>query len=81
MLNALLIPVVGPLEVIGLDETLERLQGIVGGNIQALPLPAFIDGAHRATAYINEEGKFDPDAEAEHARDRLPRPGRGPDVE
>ena len=64
MTTVLLIPVDGPLEEIELvdgDGSLEQLQGLVGGLIQALPLPRFIDGADTATAYINEEGKFDPD--------------------
>lgn len=55
---ALLIPVEGPLEEVVLDGGLEQLQEIVGGMIQALPLPPFITNADRATAYINEEGKL-----------------------
>ena len=56
--RALLIPVEGPLEEVELDGTLAQLQAIVGGMIQALPLPGFIAGADEATAYVNDEGKF-----------------------
>lgn len=56
---ALVIPVEGPLEEVELSEpSLEQLQGLVGGLIEALPLPGFIAGAEYATAYINEEGKL-----------------------
>ena len=58
--KALLIPAEGPVETIELDGTLEQLQKLVGGFVQALPLPTFIEGSERATAYVNEEGKFDP---------------------
>ena len=60
---ALVIPEAGPLVTVdlGSDPGLEELQGLVGGMIEALPLPGFIAGAAAATAYINEEGKFDPD--------------------
>lgn len=60
-MQALLIPVEGPLEAIELDGTLAQLQGLVGGNIEAVPLPGFIGGAVHATSYVNEEGKFDPE--------------------
>ena len=61
-LEALVIPVVGPVQPITLEgDTLEQLQGIVGGLIQALPVPDFICPDGRATVYVNEEGKFDPD--------------------
>lgn len=57
---ALVIPVEGPVEEITLEESsLSQLQGIVGGYIQAIPLPGFIAGSEVATAYVNEEGKFD----------------------
>jgi hypothetical protein len=56
--RARLIPVEGPLEEVELDGTLAQLQAIVGGTIQALPLPDFIAGADEATAYVNDEGKF-----------------------
>ncbi len=58
-LTALLIPVDGPLQEVELDGSLDQLQALVGGNIEAVPLPDFIDGARRATAYIHEEGKFE----------------------
>lgn len=65
-MNALLIPVEGPLQTIELvpdsNASLDQLQTLVGGNIEAVPLPEFLgtDGYH-ATAYVNEEGKYDPD--------------------
>jgi len=57
--TALVIPVQGPLYELTIDEdrSLETLQAAVGGYIQAVPLPGFIPGATRATAYVNEEGK------------------------
>jgi hypothetical protein len=63
VLSALVIPVEGPLVEVELDpgegaSTLAQLQGLVGGMIEALPLPGFIRGAAAATAYIDEEGKF-----------------------
>ena len=61
MIKALIIPAEGPVELTSIDDTLDTLQGLVGGFIQALPLPEFIDKDGTATAYINEEGKFDPD--------------------
>lgn len=60
-MKALVIPVRGPLEEVELvDEgSLKQLQDLVGGgNIQALPLPEFIEGASRATCYVNEDGKY-----------------------
>jgi hypothetical protein len=59
--QAIVIPASGPIEIIELDDTLEQLQGIVGGLIQALPVPDFICPGGRATVYVNEEGKYDPD--------------------
>jgi hypothetical protein len=38
--------------------TLEALQGIVGGHIEAVPVPPFLNGAPRATCYVNEDGKY-----------------------
>jgi hypothetical protein len=38
---------------------LDQLQDAVGGYIESLPVP----GVPNATAYINEEGKFDPERE------------------
>jgi uncharacterized protein DUF3846 len=57
-MKALLIPVEGALEEVELDGTLEQLQSLVGGYIEALPLPAFMGYARDATAYVNEEGKL-----------------------
>jgi hypothetical protein len=63
--TALVIPVEGPLYELELGRPgggdLEVLQEAVGGRIQAIPLPEFIRSADMATAYMNEEGKFDPD--------------------
>jgi hypothetical protein len=61
-MNVLLIPVEGPLVELELEPgesgaRLRQLQELVGGFVQALPLPDFIPGAERATAYINEEGR------------------------
>lgn len=58
--TALLLPAEGPVETITLDGALKQLQALVGGFIQALPVPEFIDPDGRATAYVNEDGKFDP---------------------
>lgn len=60
-MKALLIPVSGPVETIELsnsDSDLQRLQEAVGGLIQGLPLPEFIDPDDQATAYVHEEGKL-----------------------
>lgn len=38
-------------------ESLDALQALVGGMIEALPLPEFIDPDGKATAYINDSGK------------------------
>jgi hypothetical protein len=37
---------------------LRQLQELVGGLIEALPIPDFVTDADRATAYVNEEGKM-----------------------
>jgi hypothetical protein len=57
-LKALVVPVDGPVFEVELDpdNTLGQLQGLVGGLIQALPLPDFIPDADRASVYVNEEG-------------------------
>ena len=57
-MKALLIPVSGAFEEIELDGTLEQLRGIVGGDLEGVPVPEFISGPRRAMAYINEHGKF-----------------------
>lgn len=63
-MKALLIPVEGPIEEIDLNpddngSSLAQLQALVGGYIQALPMPDFI--GDNVTAYINEEGKYSGD--------------------
>lgn len=58
MHSALLIPVEGPLQHVELDGTLAQLQKLVGGHIEAVPLPGFIRDSDHATAYINEDGKY-----------------------
>jgi len=55
---ALLIPVEGPVEEHILDGTLEQLQDLVGGHIEAVPVPRAFDPTGHSTAYVNEEGKF-----------------------
>ena len=60
--EALVVPVEGPYYRIELgrntDRGLRALQEAVGGTIQAVPLPDFINGAAQATAYVNDEGKY-----------------------
>lgn len=63
MTSALLLPVHGPVQAVTLNGPagsgdLDQLQELVGGNIQALPLPEFLDPEGEATAYINEDGKY-----------------------
>lgn len=64
-MKALLIPIEGPLQDLDLDlnsnESLTTMQQLVGGYIQAIPLPSFIDGSAAATCYMDEEGKYKPD--------------------
>ena len=60
-MKALVIPVDGPLFEVDLaDEgsNLAALQGMVGGDIEAVPIPGFIAGADYATSYVNEEGSY-----------------------
>jgi Domain of unknown function (DUF3846) len=59
MAHAIVIPVEGPVFEVDLDGSLDQLQGHVGGFIQALPLPEFIDPKGRATGYVHEEGKYE----------------------
>jgi hypothetical protein len=49
-----------PMRYVRIDQRdeLRALQTIVGGNIEAVPLPEFVDRDERATAYVHEEGKF-----------------------
>jgi Domain of unknown function (DUF3846) len=60
--RALVIPVEGPLFEVDLERgdgaSLAQLQGLVGGAIEAVPLPGFIPGADRATGYVHDEGKL-----------------------
>lgn len=37
---------------------LRSLQKLVGGYIEALPIPEFVSGCNDATAYVNEDGKY-----------------------
>lgn len=60
--NVLVIPVEGPIEQHTLPEggdSLTFLQGLVGGWIEAVPVPSFVTGADEASAYVNEEGKLE----------------------
>ena len=60
-MQALVIPVEGPLYDLDVPgHGLDTLQEAVGGSIEAVPLPEFIDRTGRSTAYVNEEGKYDP---------------------
>jgi hypothetical protein len=68
-LIALVVPVEGPLVEVELDGTLEQLQGLVGGRIEAIQIPEAIDPTGRSTGYLNEEGK----------NEGLPFNGRGTD--
>ena len=61
MTDALVIPVDGPVQTVELDGSLEQLQALVGGLVQALPVPEFICATGGATAYVGDESKFDPD--------------------
>jgi hypothetical protein len=65
--QALVIPAHGPVTELELtndgEGSLGVLQAAVGGLIQALPILVSVTGRDRATVYINEEGKFDPDCE------------------
>jgi hypothetical protein len=51
VITILYVPPDGPAEVRDIDPTLDTLQGLVGGNIQAISGPGW-------TAYLNEEGKL-----------------------
>lgn len=54
----LVIPVAGPLVELHDDPDLDKLQQLVGGDIEAVPLPPFLgDAADHSTAYINDAGK------------------------
>jgi hypothetical protein len=63
-MKALVIRSEGPIEeieLVGGGSQLKQLQELVGGYVEAVPLPGFVDRQGKATAYINGEGKFDPD--------------------
>lgn len=64
-ITALVIPVEGPVYEVELqnndNSSLDVLQKAVGGHIEAVPVPHFVKDSDKATAYVNEEGKFDPD--------------------
>ena len=79
--KALVIPVEGPLEEIDLPkatgESLKKLQEIVGGYIETVPIPSFIKDGNRATAIINEEGKYLPDCAPNMRATDFMVPGRG----
>lgn len=58
-MQALLIPVEGPLvEIETLDGGLSQLQGLVNGNIEAVPMTPVVADENDSTVYVNEEGKF-----------------------
>lgn len=47
-----------PMYEVALTGGLDQLQTLVGGYIEALPLPEFTDPHGQSTAYVNEEGKL-----------------------
>src|SRR5215472_11237534 len=61
--QAFVIPMEGPCYTVDIheDTSLRELQNIVGGYIEAIPLPDFIEGSERGSFFINEDGKYDPD--------------------
>lgn len=65
MIRALVIPAEGPIEEVDLDDSnlsqLKQLQGFVGGDIEALPVPGVLANSDYVTGYVNGDGKFDPD--------------------
>jgi hypothetical protein len=60
--TALVIPAAGPVREVQLstEDEWSHMQALVGGLVEAIPLPKFIDPTRRSMAYLNEEGKFDP---------------------
>lgn len=60
-MRALVIPVEGPVREVQVPQEsgLGVLQELVGGYIEALPLPEFVNPDGRATAYVHAEGKFE----------------------
>lgn len=60
-MKAFVIPVEGPCYETDIPEgdgSLAALQELVGGWIEAVNIPEFIEGSETGTAYINEEGKL-----------------------
>lgn len=55
MPQTVVIPVEGPIEVREIEDDLTSLQQLVGGYIEALPVPEFIPGADEATIYVNDD--------------------------
>lgn len=50
-----------PMRYVRVDgDELKGLQRLVGGYIEAVPLPSFLKCANTVTSYVNEDGKFDP---------------------
>lgn len=76
MPQAVIIPAEGP-EFREIEDGLDALQQLVGGNIEALPIPEFIRGADEATAYVNEDGKDNPDCRPNMRATDLMVPGVG----
>jgi hypothetical protein len=66
MARGLLIPVTGPVVEVEVDDTLECLQALIGGFVEANPLPRFVDRHNRATCYVHADGKnrFEPNMRA-----------------
>lgn len=54
-MRALRVPVSGPCKVEDVKFTLDYIQSVVGGYIEAVHVPGFL---HGATLYCNEEGKL-----------------------
>lgn len=81
MIKALVIPMEGPMEEIELPENVNKhltmLQEVVGGYIEAVPIPSFIADADRATAIVNEEGKYIEDCRPNMRATDFLVPGRG----
>lgn len=58
MTKAIIIPPAGPIQYLDeFDDSLDALQGVVKGSIEAVPIP-WQFGGEKATAYVNEEGKY-----------------------
>lgn len=77
MPQAVIIPAEGPMQFREIEDGLDALQQLVGGNIEALPIPEFIRGADEATAYVNEDGKDNPECRPNMRATDLMVPGVG----